>query len=231
MYNFTREEFEELRKKHLYRITNGAWNKSGINHPDNIGYLINHIGNLQPESYEEWKGYFYKNIANQNKLLEYAKRFRDFIYEDSFVMSQYNYHYLHIKVFYEMVACRLIYETWLGYSAEVETGKILDCKLKECGFPVKMDKLSPKEDNKYAVDFLLYYKDRLICGVQVKSENYLKSKQKIVQDTIETNKKKNKIFSEVYGVPVQYAYYRRIASAEYKLINNPINDIKLLIQN
>lgn len=232
MRKFTTEEFDALKEKYLYRITNRAWNESGVNHPDNVGYLMSHIGELCPKTYEEWEDYFYKNIADHDKLVEYAERFRDFIFADAFIMKKYNYHHLHFDVFYKMVVCRLIYETWQGYFAEVETGRILVQKLRENGYNVKTDKLSPKDDNKYAVDFLFYNKDRLICGVQVKSENYHKSNQQIVQDTIKMNLRKNEKFTEEYGVPVLYAFYKRINSTTCILADDAIvEDIERLISN
>ena len=222
MYSFTNEEMDELRKKRLYRITNDAWNRSSVNHPDNVGYLIGHISDLQPKTYEEWEKYFYKNIANENKLIEYAERFRDFVFADSDIMKVYNYHHLHFAVFYKMVVCRLIYETWLGYSAEVEIGEVVAGRLRAAGHSVRMEKLSPKDDNKYAVDFLLFINNRLLCGVQVKSENYIKSNKLIVQNTIKMNKKKNKKFEEDFGVPVKYAFYKRVGFSECVLVNNDI---------
>lgn len=232
MYKFTTEEFDTLRKEYFYRITNRAWNESGVNHPDNVGYLMSHIGDLHPRTYEEWEEYFYKNIADHNKLMEYTERFRDFVFADTFIMKKYNYHHLHFDVFYKMVVCRLIYETWQGYFAEVETGRILVKKLKDDGFQVKVDKLSPKDDNKYAVDFFLYSEEQLICGIQVKSENYHKSNQQIVQDTIKMNSKKNERFSEEYGVPVLYAFYKRINSTTCVLADDDVvEDVERLLNS
>jgi hypothetical protein len=229
VYTFTPEEYESLREERWYRVTNGAWNNSGINHPDNIGYLMHHIGNLKPAIYTEWEDYFYGAIANKEKMLNFAYRFRRFVLRDTTISECFDYASLDIEVYYKMVACRLIYETWLGYFAEVTAGKLLIKHLKRLGYSARLESLKPEDDNKYAVDYLLYYADELICGVQVKSCNYHKSKQDIVSRTIVQNTKKNELFTSVFKVPVHYVYYRRSRKqhTNYTLVDsdNAINAI------
>lgn len=209
VYTFTSEEYEALRKKRWYKVTNGAWNNSGINHPKNIGYLMHHIGTLRPKIYSEWEEYFYKEIASKEKLLCYADKFKSFVLKDEAICNSFDYLSLSAETYYNMVTCRLIYETWLGYFAEVATGKILTKRLKNFGYQIELRPLSPENDNKYAVDYLLYYSDKLICGVQVKSCNYHKSKQNIVKQTIIENENKNRLFTSIFRVPVHYVYYKR----------------------
>ena len=219
MYSFTAEEFEQLRIKKLYKKTNQAWNDSGINHPKNVGYLMNHIGNLRPQNYEEWEEYFYTNILSKNALLQSAKKFRKFVLKDLGDYPDFDYSKLSDKCYYKMVVCRLIYETWIGYFAEEETKKLLVLELFKDNFEIGVKQLSPEDDNKYAVDFLIYYNGVLICGMQVKSVNYEKSETPILLKTKETNHKKNQMFSKEFGVPVQYVYYERKSPDEYEIAN------------
>ena len=127
-----------------------------------------------------------------------------------------------ISTYCEMVECRLIYETWLGYFAEKETCRLLITALKSDGYIAVAQHLPPKDDSQYAIDFLLYNGPFLRCGIQVKSEYYSKSIQPIVQTTIEINKKKNEKFIELTGIPIRYIYYRRVASESYIIANRKV---------
>ena len=222
MHTYSIKEYESLRNKYWYRLTNGAWNASGINHPQNIGYLMFHIGNLRPNSYEVWEEYFYNKIAGKGKLLEYAKKFKTFVLRDKCITDRFDYASLDLETYYNMVTCRLVYETWLGYFAEVAAGKLLSSCLTEKGYNIKLKPLKPEDDNKYAVDYKLYYADKLICGVQVKSCNYHKSNQDIVKKTISSNEKKNQLFTSLYHVPVHYIYYKCLNyyKHKYKLVDS-----------
>ena len=228
MYDINPKTLYNIRSKFWYRATNGAWNRSGVNHPKNIGYLMEHIGRLKPDVYKDWERYFFNNIADPDKLLELTYTFRTFVLEDKEIGERFDYTKLDIGAYYQMTACRLIYETWLGYLAERETGKIVVRLLDESGCPVVAEGLSPENDNKYAVDFLLYHGGKLVCGLQVKSENYLKSKQGIVSQTIDHNHQKNERFTSVYGVPVKYAFYRRVGEQHFLVNEDVIVEIKSL---
>lgn len=195
-------DFDYMRKQKWYNDTNASWNKSGVNHPDNIGYLCAAVQELEPPNYEEWKKYFKKNIADDKKIFELAMTFKEQVLKD-FSGSGF-YTYMLDDLYIQMTECRLIYETWLGYHAEVFT---INEVLKQLpGYSYRH--LSPKEDNMFAVDYVLQKDDVDICGIQVKSVKYRDSKRDILTQTKEMNKKKNMKFTKKYQLPVFYVYYK-----------------------
>ena len=104
-------------------------------------------------------------------------------------------------------------------------------RLETDGYKVMSTPMSPEDDNKYAVDFLIYQNGQLICGVQIKSENYHKSHLGIVHSTIKTNERKNEKFVRDYGVPVFYAFYKRVESNDCALADETvIEEIENLLQ-
>lgn len=220
MYSFTEEEFEELKENRWYKKTNGAWNQSGVNNPKNVGYVIEHITECNPENYKEWEDYFFEKVTNKEKIKGFSTIFRNAIFSDAELMKFFDYSSLDEKEFCKMVECRLIYETWLGYFAEQEACRTFLGLLEKDGYHTTTRHMSPCDDNKYAVDFLLYDDETLVCGLQIKPHTYYKSDLPIVKDTIKTNEKKNTMFVEKYRVPVEYLYYRRMPSHEYRLIKN-----------
>ena len=231
-YNFTEEEFEKLKEKRWYKITNGAWNDSVINNPNKIGYVIDHISKCKPENYKEWERYFFEKVASKKKIREFAAIFKDAILSKEDLTKAFTFYKMEEKTACEMVECRLIYETWLGYIAEKETCKCLIDSLKKDKYEITVKPLSPYEDNKYAVDFFVYCEEGLVCGIQIKPSTYYKSNQSVVKKTIEDNKNKNKGFVEKYKAPVEYVYYERPSMNEYYLIDNDVlTRIKKLVYN
>lgn len=198
--------FDYMRKQKWYGDTNASWNKSGVNHPDNIGYLCAAIQELEPESYEDWENHFKTNIANDKKIRELAMTFKHQVLQDFCNSSIYTD--MQDEIYIQMTECRLIYETWLGYHAEMFT--ITELLNQLPGYACKH--LSPKDDNKYAVDYILQKDGINICGIQVKSTNYRDSNRNILRRTKAVNKKKNSKFMEKYNIPVYYIYYKRTHS-------------------
>lgn len=230
MYSFRKAEFEKLKKMRWFTRTNEAWNKSEINKVEKIGSVMGHIIKCNPKKYEEWETYFYENVASKEDIIGFAKTFRDFVLKDEKLAKEFKYDKLSDKSYWRMVECRLIFETWIGYLAEKEVCDLLSSRLKKDGYEISSKHLSPKEDNKYAVDFFLYNKGKLLCGLQIKPETYYKSKQSEVMKAIEINKDKNRDFVKRYGVPVEYACYRIMPSKERRLVKNGVvEDIEKII--
>ena len=232
MYTFTTDEFEELKTLRWYKDTNGAWNESGINNPLNIGYAIEYIAECKPEKYEEWESYFYEKMANKEKILEFSKIFKETILKDKALMYRFDYASLEEKEFCKMVECRLIYETWLGYFAEKESCRLLLELLAKDGYKATVKHMTPQEDNKYAVDFLLCDGETPVCGLQIKPDTYRKSTLYAVQEAIKMNNKKNTMFIEKYRIPVEYVYYKKTEPYVYRLVNNGVlKNVESLLYN
>lgn len=193
---YTTEYYEKLRRNPKYFSTNAAWNKSGVNNPKNIGYLMPKISKLSPDSFEKWEKFFLSEIANENKLRKYEKVFREYLDETYEKEDVFSY-----------VVCRLIYETYIGWYREEKTVKdFLDFMI-ERGYHVKARVLNGKDDNRYAVDRIISINGKDIFAIQVKSETYMESTRDVLMETKRKNKEKNKRFEERFCIPVFYLVY------------------------
>lgn len=205
----TTECYEKIRKLKKYRATNGAWNHSKINHPSNIGYLMDGIKKCAPSRYEDWERYFYENFASKEQMKTYAQKFRSYVLKDKELTAGFDYEGESPEFFLQAVECRLIYETWLGYRAEKFVLALLHKKIKSVYSDAQLEDPSAIDDNKYAVDSIVRINGRRICGIQVKSMNYLLGNFDMLTQTKIENNQKNKSFTLRYNIPVIYAYYHR----------------------
>jgi hypothetical protein len=106
------------------------------------------------------------------------------------------------KITYEdAIVCvkyRIMGETWNGIKVrEVNTIKGLQKKLPHLTF----EKTTGAFDHQYAVDYNLYYKAKLICGIQIKPKSYTYNKPYILKAKA-ANKNKNVKYTEEYDVEV-----------------------------
>lgn len=183
---------------------------------------MDHIAKCNPKNYKEWESYFFEKVTNKEKIKEFAAIFRNVIFSDKELMRFFDYSSLDESEYCKMVECRLMYETWLGYIAERESCKCLIDLLKKDKYEITIKRLSPYEDNKYAVDFFVYCAEGLVCGIQIKPDTYYKSKQPAVKQAITDNEKKNKGFVEKYKTSVEYVYYKKLSANDYRLVNNGV---------
>ena len=209
-------KYESLRQNPDFKQTNASWNKSKINHPKNVGYLMDTIYSISPKNYTEWESYFLSNIYSRDKIKETALKFKDFILQES---KLERYKYFSDEFFIDCIECRLIYETWLGYAAELAVIN----QLKDLNPGINFTHMLCEDDFKYAVDCMLHKDGKLKCGIQIKSEYYMINNSPILKSTKYTNKQKNKEFEEEYKVPVITCYYKR------KYNKNNTIYIKLLV--
>lgn len=200
------KEYESIRNSFLYRESNAAWNKSGVNSPKNIGLLMPRIAALSPKCYQEWESFFLAQIATFNDLTKYTKAFTAFLderYRDEDILMY--------------TCCRLIYETYLGYIAECKVADKFVSLMRKNGYNIQQVSVSGEDDNKYAVDRLEYINGRLSFAIQIKSVNYLRSGRNIVSNTKIHNHQKNDKFVKEMGVPVLYIFYDR--RKNYYIVN------------
>lgn len=107
-----------------------------------------------------------------------------------------------IKITYEeSIVCvkyRIIGETWNGIKLrERNTIKTLQKKFPQ----LTLEKTDGSFDHKYAVDFNVYNKSQLLCGIQIKPKSYGYNMPYILKAKA-ANKTKNKKYLVEYGVSV-----------------------------
>lgn len=103
------------------------------------------------------------------------------------------------------VMFRTIGETWNGIiQREINTGKVLAKSLNNENIIIK--KVDGDFDAKYAVDFEVYLKNKLVCAIQVKPPSYLSGTTPALQEVKSINKEKNNSYTNNYGSNVHYIY-------------------------
>jgi len=103
-----------------------------------------------------------------------------------------------IEACIKAVRFRTICETWNGIILrERNTVANLRYVFPQCDF-IKKDGAF---DHSYAVDYEVYFKNRLCCALQIKPQSYLGSSPYLLKAQA-ANSKKNKKYTDQYGAPV-----------------------------
>ena len=105
-------------------------------------------------------------------------------------------------VCFNYVYIRIIDEIYIGFEREVNTIKRLRKLFKDYSF-VKTDF---ETDRKFAIDVEVYYKNILVCGIQIKSVAYKINNKNILKETKSFNHTKNEKYEKINNVPVVYVY-------------------------
>lgn len=98
----------------------------------------------------------------------------------------------------ECVRFRVICETWNGIMVR-EHNVILALKKQ---FPqIEFSKTKGTFDHKFAIDYQLYFQEKLICGIQIKPTSYAKDTA-YLRIAKYANRKKNALYSKEFGAVV-----------------------------
>ena len=99
----------------------------------------------------------------------------------------------------ECVRFRVICETWNGIILrEINTIKMLNL-IYDNKF---LFKKTNEFDMEYAVDYEIYYNNKLLCGIQIKPPSYETSNAEYILRAKKCNKEKNTKYKEKFGVEV-----------------------------
>lgn len=124
---------------------------------------------------------------------------------------------------------RVICETWNGIKGrEFNTKNNILKYYKDKNIEVELVKTNSRFDDKYAVDYEVYYDGNILCGIQIKPISYLKMNTNYNKFK-EANIRKNEVYLERYKRSVYYIYSEidgRFDISELEPITNKIKSIK-----
>ena len=176
--------------------------------------------NLSFKEAEELKPYKYINI-NLGRTEQELEDKACILYAE--IIKQGNPLKISLEECVYMVKFRVIAETWNGViMREKNTIEVLEKK-----YPlITFKKVNGDMDALYAVDYELYIKDTLICGLQIKPNTYRTSSNEAMKDSYKLNIEKNTLYTSRFNRPVLYAYSKTTGQ-----ILNPevFNEIKAQI--
>ncbi len=121
---------------------------------------------------------------------------------------------------------RLFIETWNGIiEREKQTEKQILKNLKNKDIAITLIDTQGEFDNKYAVDFEVYYKGCIICGIQVKPNNYRLSNAPYLLTARAINTAKNNLYTQKFDREVLYVYSdtpKTKSNKNYEICNTEI---------
>jgi len=112
------------------------------------------------------------------------------------------------------VKFRVIAQTWNGI--KVREKNAVHFLKNELGADFKFKKTTGHFDFNYSVDYEIFYKSNLLCGIQIKPHSYIKSKADYVAKARFANHKKNQAYTKQFKVAVYDVIF------EKELINKNI---------
>lgn len=174
-----------------FRATNNIWNQLGLNAPQNIGMVSDLITQKLFNNKEEWEEYYYEHGRSKEYLTQVGQNLYNAI------KSTLN---ISLEECIECVRFRVICETWNGIILR-EVNTIEQLKLiYDNKFIFK--KTIGNFDMEYAVDYEMFYKDKLICGIQIKPTSYEISDAEYIRRAKRCNEEKNLRYTDKFNVPV-----------------------------
>lgn len=115
---------------------------------------------------------------------------------------------------FEYVVLRVIHETYLGFQREWNTIHFL-----EENYPqLKFLPASHEKDIVYAIDCEVFKDGQLICGLQIKSSQYNRSRNSHMNKVRKMNNYKNYCYKKEFNVPVYYVYSSRQGIVENRFV-------------
>ena len=140
----------------LLKETNKLWNSCNCSSVDKIGSLVIAIMESKCKTYDQWEDYFFNKLNGQEKVIFMYKEFGKILKENNIECTQ--------QELIDLILIRTLYETWIGYKAEEETKKWLSSQEEVIG----VRKSTPNHDYEQAIDFVVFLKNNVQIGVQVK---------------------------------------------------------------
>lgn len=174
-----------------FRATNNTWNLLGLNSPESVGMVSELINQKLFLSKEEWEVYYYVHGRNKEHLAQVGQKLYDAMKSTLDIT---------LEECIECVRFRVICETWNGIIVrEVNTIKQLDLMYDN---KFTYTKTSGDFDFQYAVDYEMFYKGKLLCGIQIKPSSYETSDAEYIARAKRCNGEKNAKYEEIFNVPV-----------------------------
>ena len=140
----------------LLKETNKLWNSCNCSSIDKIGSLVIAIMESKCKSYNEWEDYFFSKLNGQEKVISMYTSFSKVLKENNIKCTTQD--------IIDLILIRTLYETWIGYKAEEETKKWLSSQEEVIG----VRKSTPKQYYEQAIYFIVFIKNNVQIGVQVK---------------------------------------------------------------
>lgn len=174
-----------------FRATNNIWNQIGLNSRENVGTVSDLINQKPFKNKEDWEEYYYEHGRSKKHLTKIGEILYDAIKSTLDIT---------LEECIECVRFRVICETWNGIIIrENNTIKQLEI-IYDNIFQFK--KTSGDVDFNYAVDYEMFYDNKIICGIQIKPTSYLTSNAEYIIRAKKCNEYKNFKYSEKYNIPV-----------------------------
>lgn len=144
-------------------ILNQYFNKGGFNRPQLVGYTMNLISELKPESLEEWKKWYIQNVHNEQYIDILAIKMHKTIPEKENVTLDECKAYIR-KVLFE--------RNYIGYMKEKLTMEFLQKEFTE-----KFEHAPKEWDTNYFIDFFVPETDKHpLIGIQLKPDSFYKGR-------------------------------------------------------
>lgn len=214
--------------------TNDAWNKLNLNSKWSVGCVSELIQSKKWSSKEEWESFYYNSgeerlsliSGNENVLNNFRMSFwqhskqpdelksinyyhgrtREDLMEKARVLYDAvkgNGYNLSLDECFECVRFRTICQTWNGIV--IAEGKCIDL-LRRKFSNYEFRKAEGDVDYDYEVDYEVYYKDKLVLGLQIKPNTYFGNSD-YLRDARQINARKFRAYKESRGVEVCVVVY------------------------
>lgn len=256
---FTREERIKIRKSKEFKRTNSIWNDYKFNQAWTIGYLNNLCKNSNAKTFEEWEKCYINSGEKRREIIDKMPGLKKYILLNCDNKSYFNleekekelntmmgrtledmeniavkfhnillekkFKNISLDLCLNFVYIRIIDETWIGRNREINTISLLSKTFPVCDFI----ETSLSDDVKLAIDYEVKVNNKLICGVQIKSDvNYRKIQagNERAIETIQTNYSRNKKYILRNKVDVLYVYSTENGTVVNKEV---ISEIECLI--
>ena len=216
-----------------FQYTNKIWNELGLNKAWSIGVVSKIIYQRNFRTKEEWKEYYFESgkkrleyIKNKSLLTKSILIQPNTRLNQQYIDTNYNYgrtedelNYKGFLLYDEIikrgnpmgltinecqyaVKFRVICETWNGIiKREQNTIETLKNYFKDEDISFK--KTNGDRDALYEVDYDVFVKNKIICGLQIKPKSYLSFKDEKLK---KLNLLKNKKYKDKYNADVLYIY-------------------------
>lgn len=210
---YTKEERNELRKTEAFAKSNKVWNDFEFNSKSSLGNLMYLISSSNAKTQEDWAKYYFATGRNRERIINKGAFSSEIDHnhgrtnQDLLLIAKKLQQKLKctFELAYNYVYIRVIDETWIGYRREVIALKRMR-ELIKLYKNIHIEDAAYEIDSKYAVDFEVLDGEILLFAIQLKSENYKRSKNPGTLEAKKFNKRKNKKYTNKFGVPVLYIY-------------------------
>lgn len=219
--------YENVIDQKKFRSTNQLWNQLKLNHPMSVGYVTTLIESRSFSNKEEWRDFYFasgeerlekarkENIdltnfnspQTKNLQLNYGRTLNELRQKGRILYNAIekkgNPLGITLAECIYIVKYRVIGETWNGIvMRERNTVETLQKQFPQLTF----QKVDGANDFKYAIDYEIYLKNKLLGAIQIKPISYLKGKSPSILTAKEANLIKNNSYTNITGKPVLYVY-------------------------